>query len=88
MEKLAIKIWGSLENIEAEIDRRDERQDASRKKRVEKEVRQLRRDVRSTTWTKDTSSHVHEFGVEKHVCEDTYEKTCATCGYVTTFEKM
>ena len=41
VEKLAISIWGSIENIETEIDRREEKQDASRKKKVEKQVRQV-----------------------------------------------
>lgn len=56
---------------------------------------ELRRAVRTSTWKKDTSRHEHEFpeagqeGGEVYDEEtDTWTKTCKTCGYQLTYEKM
>lgn len=51
---------------------------------------ELRRAVRSSMWTKDTSAHQHEYGPEVVVDpeEDLYKKTCRTCGHELTYEKM
>ena len=89
VEKLAVEVWGSLENVEAELDKRELRTENSRKKKMEKEVKQLRRTVRSTTWTKDTSAHEHIFGDEEiHVEDDIFCKKCRTCGHTFEFEKL
>ena len=51
--------------------------------------------MRTSTWKKDTSRHEHEFpeageeGGEVYDEEtDTWTKTCKTCGYKLTYEKM
>lgn len=51
---------------------------------------ELRRAVRSSVWTKDTSVHQHQYGPEEVVDpeEDLYKKTCSTCGHELTYEKM
>ena len=51
---------------------------------------ELRRAVRTSTWKKDTSRHEHEFAEEEVYNEETDEwtKTCKTCGYQLTYEKM
>ena len=50
---------------------------------------ELRKAVRSSLYTKDTGRHEHEFGDETYnEDDDTYSKTCATCGHTTTYEKM
>ncbi|CAG13260.1 unnamed protein product, partial [Tetraodon nigroviridis] len=51
---------------------------------------ELRRAVRSSVWTKDTSIHQHQYGPEEVVDpeEDLYKKTCSTCGHELTYEKM
>lgn len=56
---------------------------------------ELRKAVRTSTWKKDTSRHEHEFGEagdqggEAYDKEtDTWTKTCKTCGYQLTYEKM
>lgn len=53
-------------------------------------VAELRRAVRSSVWTKDTSIHQHQYGPEEVVDpdEDLYKKTCSTCGHELTYEKM
>ena len=51
---------------------------------------ELRRAVRTSTWKKDTSRHQHQFEEEEEYNEETDEwtKTCKTCGYQLTYEKM
>lgn len=51
---------------------------------------ELRRAVRTSTWKKDTSRHQHQFEEEEEYKEETDEwtKTCKTCGYQLTYEKM
>ena len=45
--------------------------------------------VRSSLWRKDLSGHEHEYEEEVYdEDEDTYSKTCNTCGHVWTYEKM
>lgn len=53
-------------------------------------VSELRRAVRSSMWTKDTSAHQHQYGPEEVVDpdEDLYKKTCTTCGHELSYEKM
>ena len=53
-------------------------------------VSELRRAVRSSMWTKNTSTHQHEYGPEEVVDpeEDLYKKTCTTCGHELAYEKM
>lgn len=53
-------------------------------------VSELRRAVRSSMWTKDTSIHQHQYGPEEVVDpeEDLYKKTCTTCGHELSYEKM
>lgn len=51
---------------------------------------ELRKAVRSSVWTKDTSIHQHQYGPEEVVNpeEDLYKKTCTTCGHELSYEKM
>lgn len=51
---------------------------------------ELRRAVRSSVWTRDTSVHQHQYGAEELLDpeEDLYQKTCNTCGHQLTYEKM
>lgn len=52
-------------------------------------ISDLRLAVRSSLWTKDTSSHEHDFGSETYnEEEDMYSKTCTSCGHTVTYEKM
>lgn len=53
-------------------------------------VSELRRAVRSSMWTKNTSAHQHQYGPEEVVDaeEDLYKKTCTTCGHELSYEKM
>ncbi|XP_077201616.1 DNA repair protein complementing XP-A cells isoform X3 [Paroedura picta] len=86
--KRALEIWGSEEALEEAKESRQDSREKMKQKKFDKKVKELRRAVRSSVWKKDTSVHQHEYGAEEMVEEDLYKKTCITCGYELTFEKM
>ncbi|XP_032419828.1 DNA repair protein complementing XP-A cells [Xiphophorus hellerii] len=90
VEKRCMEVWGSEEALEEARETREENKEVQKQKRFNKKVRELRRAVRSSTWTKNTSAHQHEYGPEEVVDpeEDLYKKTCTTCGHELTYEKM
>ena len=56
---------------------------------------ELRHAVRTSTWKRDSSQHVHDFPAEGEAGgevydeeSDTWTKTCRTCGHGVTYEKM
>ena len=44
--------------------------------------------VRSSLYTRATKSHVHEWGEEEETEDDEFRKTCKTCDYSYTYERM
>ncbi|XP_076023445.1 DNA repair protein complementing XP-A cells homolog [Genypterus blacodes] len=90
VEKRCMEVWGSEEALEEAKESREENREVQKQKRFNKKVKELRRTVRSSMWTKDTSAHQHQYGPEEVVDEeeDLYKKTCTTCGHELTFEKM
>ena len=52
---------------------------------------ELRKAVRTSTWQKDLSKHVHDYDIENEVYdeeEDVYTKKSKTCGHEVQYEKM
>ncbi|KAJ8000922.1 hypothetical protein DPEC_G00185410 [Dallia pectoralis] len=90
VEKRSLEVWGSEEALEEAKESREENKEVQKQKRFNKKVKELRRAVRSSVWTKDTSTHRHEYGPEELVDEeeDLYRKVCNTCGHQLTYEKM
>ncbi|KAG7223673.1 hypothetical protein INR49_015398 [Caranx melampygus] len=90
VEKRCMEVWGSEEALEEAKETREENREVQKQKRFNKKVKELRRAVRSSMWTKDTSVHQHQYGPEEVVDpeEDLYKKTCTTCGHELTYEKM
>jgi len=85
----AMLVWESEENLEAERELRQEKRDKAKQKKYDKKVKELRKAVRSSLWKKDDGAHQHEFGEETYdEEEDSYSKTCNTCGHTMTYEKM
>ncbi|GAB6019593.1 hypothetical protein CHUAL_001160 [Chamberlinius hualienensis] len=85
----AIEVWGSEEQIEEEREKRTDKREKSRRKKFEKSVKELRMAVRSSTYTKDLRGHQHEFGEETYdENDDSYTKTCKTCGHQLNYERM
>ncbi len=51
----------------------------------------LRRAVRSSQMKPSSSTHIHTFPTDQETHnsdDDTWTKTCSSCGYQVTFEKM
>uniref|UniRef100_A0A671UX66 XPA, DNA damage recognition and repair factor n=1 Tax=Sparus aurata TaxID=8175 RepID=A0A671UX66_SPAAU len=90
VEKRCMEVWGSEEALEEAKEAREDNREVQKQKRFNKKVKELRRAVRSSMWTKDTSVHQHQYGPEEVVDpeEDLYKKTCTTCGHELTYEKM
>ncbi|XP_010791422.1 DNA repair protein complementing XP-A cells [Notothenia coriiceps] len=90
VEKRCMEVWGSEEALEEAKETREENKEVQKQKRFNKKVKELRRAVRSSMWTKDTSVHQHQYGPEEVVDEeeDLYKKTCTTCGQELSYEKM
>lgn len=90
VEKRAIEVWGSLEELEEEHEKRDMKREEGKIKRFNKKVKQLRMEVRSSLYNKmQKASHEHKFGPDSYnEEEDTYTHTCTSCGYEETYEKM
>ncbi|XP_059619888.1 DNA repair protein complementing XP-A cells homolog [Phlebotomus argentipes] len=90
IEKRALEVWGSEERLRQEHELRDEKREKSKIKKYNKQMKQLRMDMRSSLYDKTSAaSHVHKFGPENYNEEDdTYTHTCLTCKYTETFEKM
>ncbi|XP_050539822.1 DNA repair protein complementing XP-A cells homolog [Daktulosphaira vitifoliae] len=90
IEKRALEVWGSEEEIERQIELREEKKKATKYKNYQKKIKELRMSTRSSLYTKVTNaSHEHEFGEEIYNKEDdNYERTCTSCGFHEIFEKM
>ncbi|XP_072051310.1 DNA repair protein complementing XP-A cells-like [Amphiura filiformis] len=89
VEKRALNIWGSEEEIEEAREKRQQNKEKMKQKKFDKKVKELRKAVRSSLWTKDTSSHEHSFGSEIYDEEtDMYSKTCTSCQHTVKYEKM
>ncbi|XP_054843334.1 DNA repair protein complementing XP-A cells isoform X2 [Eublepharis macularius] len=86
--KRSLEVWGTEEALEEAKECRQDNREKMKQKKFDKKVKELRRAVRSSVWKKDTSIHQHEYGAEEVVEDDLYKKTCATCGYELTYEKM
>ncbi|GAB0094907.1 DNA repair protein complementing XP-A cells homolog [Sergentomyia squamirostris] len=90
IEKRALEVWGSEERLREEHQLRDEKREKTKIKKYNKQMKQLRMDMRSSLFDRTTkASHVHNYGPDTYnEDEDTYTHTCLTCKYVETFEKM
>jgi len=89
IEKLALDIWGSEEELEKEIEKREAKQVVLKEKKYNKKMKELRKAVRSSLFTKDFSTHTHSYGEESYdEDKDEYSKVCSECGQVLTYEKM
>uniref|UniRef100_A0A8R1EM99 XPA_C domain-containing protein n=2 Tax=Caenorhabditis japonica TaxID=281687 RepID=A0A8R1EM99_CAEJA len=89
VEARVLEVHGSLEDLELKKELREQTKEVRSEKRFEKKLKDLRQQIRGTTGVKvDIGKHVHNFGPETHVKEDTWKKTCRTCDYEEVFEKL
>ncbi|KAJ3608642.1 hypothetical protein NHX12_023174 [Muraenolepis orangiensis] len=85
-----LEVFGSEEALEEAKETRQENKEVQAQKRFNKKVKELRRAVRSSVWTRESQVHQHQYGPEEvlDLEEDLYQKTCSTCGHILSYEKM
>uniref|UniRef100_A0AAG5D7G7 XPA C-terminal domain-containing protein n=1 Tax=Anopheles atroparvus TaxID=41427 RepID=A0AAG5D7G7_ANOAO len=90
IEKRALEVWGSEENLMREKELREEKREVSKVKKYNKRLKELRMDVRSSLYDKTVQAHVHSYGETEvyNEADDTYTRTCEECGHTETYEKM
>ncbi|XP_018670863.2 DNA repair protein complementing XP-A cells homolog [Ciona intestinalis] len=88
VENRALEVWGSEEAIEDEHEVRRKKKEDAKLKKFNKNMKQLRKEVRSSLYSVKVQGHQHFYGEEQHIGGDEYNKTCSTCGHQVTFEKM
>lgn len=90
VEKKALDIYGSFDEIEAKRDAKNVKKEVARRKKYQKQMNSLRKEVRSSLYTRNLSGHEHEFGPEscKDEDNDLWSKVCKSCGHELTYEKM
>ncbi|XP_056635612.1 DNA repair protein complementing XP-A cells homolog [Diorhabda sublineata] len=90
IEKRALEVWGTEEQLEKERELREEKKVLAKSKKYEKRLKELRKGMRSSLYNRTTAaSHTHEYDKETYnEDDDTYHRKCLTCPYEETFEKM
>ncbi|XP_054163509.1 DNA repair protein complementing XP-A cells homolog [Oppia nitens] len=89
IEDRALQVWGNEDNLMDEREKRLEMNKRRKEKQYEKKIKTLRMTVRSSLYTKQSDNHCHDFDDEVYNEEqECYEKTCKSCGYIDSYEKM
>ncbi|KAH8387966.1 hypothetical protein KR093_010588, partial [Drosophila rubida] len=86
----AMEVWGSEEELTRQHELREDKREVGKARKYNKQMKQLRMEVRSSLFTKQTHAvHQHEFGPDTYnEAEDNYTHTCLSCPYSETYEKM
>ncbi|RVE48545.1 hypothetical protein evm_006856 [Chilo suppressalis] len=87
LEERALAVWGSRAALDAERARRVEARARTRHKGVQRRLRALRMDVRSSLYERGATHHTHQWGPERRD-DDLYTRACLTCDHTETYEKM
>lgn len=96
VEERALLVWGTKDAIEEERQNRCGKRKVRKQKEYQKQLKELRMSVQSSLFTKnlddDSQDRHHHVFSSPEVCvdedNDLYQKTCNSCGYIQTFEKM
>lgn len=90
IEERALEVHGSEEQLEEELELREERRVSKKQKVYDKKMKSLSMQVRSSLFKKNLASHEHEFGEATCIDEDNdmYRKVCKTCNYKWDYEEM
>ncbi|KAL7743754.1 hypothetical protein ACLKA6_016814 [Drosophila palustris] len=86
----AMEVWGSAEELTRQHELREDKREVGKARKYNKQMKQLRMEVRSSLFTKKTHAvHEHEFGPDTYnEDDDNYTHSCTTCPYTETYEKM
>lgn len=89
VEKRALEVFGTLDNIEEQKEVREDKKEIAKVKRFNKQLTALRKTVRSTLYDKTSKKHEHEFGESTYNPEtEEYFHTCLSCEYSETYEEL
>lgn len=90
VEKRALEVWGTEEDLIKQHELRDENRDKTKLKKYNKNLKQLRMETRSSLFDRTSAvAHTHTFGEERYnEPEDMYEQNCLECGFLQSYEKM
>lgn len=89
VEERAIVVWGSLEALDEQLEKKDEDRSKRKRKAFNKRVKELRMTVRSSLYRPLGQNHTHIYGPESHDADsDEFFKICTTCGHRMSYEKM
>ena len=90
IEERAVMVHGSEEQLEEEIEKREERRTTKKQKVFDKKMKSLSMQVRSSLYKRNVGAHEHDYGEPKCIDEDNdiFRKTCKTCGHKWEYEEM
>lgn len=90
VEARALEVYGSFDEIKKQKELREEKREVGKIKKYNKQMVELRKNVRATLYDNRTkASHTHEFGESTYNEEtDEYTHVCTTCGFSETYEEL
>lgn len=90
IEERALEVHGSEEQLEKELEEREERRFMKKQKTYDKKMKSLSMSVRSSLYKRSVTEHEHEYG--EAICldedKDLYRKICKTCKHQWDYEEM
>ncbi|KAJ2077990.1 DNA repair protein rad14 [Coemansia sp. RSA 988] len=91
LEAFAIKKWGSLDELDAEFERRVEDKRVRKERKYKRSVAELRRRTRADEWEKQRRERLKLENEHEHTFEavgDDGEQKCTVCGLVIEVEEF
>lgn len=90
VEERALEVWGSEDGLMAQREKRDEKRDKAKLSKYNKNMKQLRMEMRSSLFDRTSAGpHQHRFGEETYDEEkDVYTQVCVECAFSQSYEKM
>lgn len=85
----AMEVHESEKKLEEEKKLREEKREIAKVKKYNKQLNELRKNVRATLYDKTHKTHTHEYGPSTYNEEtDEYTHVCTSCGFIETYEEM
>ncbi|UYV65755.1 XPA [Cordylochernes scorpioides] len=89
MKERALEVWETEEGLEEAREQRKSNKRKRQQNAFEKKMKDMRKQARGSKTPASLLAHNHDYGEEEHdPDEDTYSKSCQTCGHQITYEKM
>ncbi|CAG0903026.1 unnamed protein product [Cyprideis torosa] len=89
VEQRAIEVWGSEEKLEEAREEREEKRNKAKHRKFERNMKALRKNVRSSLYKVEPQKHEHVYGEEIYdENDDVYRRKCTGCSLIQEYEKM